>query len=175
MNDFILMRPTAAYADQIRELRQEFLDAGSSMDGMGPLRRMEDPEAYIARCVRDEDPNQIPANRVPATQFLFIRKEDNRLVGMIQVRHYFNEHLAQYGGHIGYSVHPDERRKGYAKWMLAHVLPEAMKLGLNRVLVTCDEDNEASRRTILKNGGVFDRNTWLEDEKQTVSRYWIDL
>jgi len=59
--------------------------------------------------------------------------------------------------------------------MLAHVLPEAKKLGLSRVLVTCDEDNEASRRTILNNGGVFDRNTWLEDEKQTVSRYWIDL
>lgn len=92
---------------------------------------------------------------------------------MIQVRHRFNDYLAEYGGHIGYSVRPDERRKGYAKWMLAHVLPEARKIGLDRVLVTCDDDNEGSSRTIEANGGVFERKTELEGD--ILRRYWIDL
>ena len=102
-------------------------------------------------------------------------KTDSRLVGMIDLRHRLNDFLAEYGGHIGYSVHPAYRRKGYATQMLALVLEKARKRGLNRVLVTCNEDNEASRRTILRNGGAFDGNRWLEEEKQTVSRYWIAL
>ena len=175
MSDFILTRPTAAYADQIRELRQEFLDAGSSMDGMGPLRRMEDPEAYITRCVRDEDPNQIPANRVPATQFLFIRAEGNRLIGMIQVRHYFNEQLAQYGGHIGYSIRPGERRKGYAKEMLRMALPYCRELGLEKVLITCIDGNIGSEKTILANGGVYESTVYEPDEQIYLKRFWITL
>ena len=174
MEELILLQPDETMLDEINAYRKAMIDADSSMDGTGPLLQLEAKDWLCAtRSLLVEE--TCPPQWVPATQFVCIRKTDGRIVGMIQVRNRFNDYLAEYGGHIGYSVHPDERSKGYAKWMLAHVLPEAMKLGLNRVLVTCDEDNEASRRTILKNGGVFDRNTWLEDEKQTVSRYWIDL
>ena len=118
MEEFILLRPTSEYASQIIEYRQEFLDAGDSMDGTGPLRRFENPEEYIKICAEYEDPEKVPSHLVPATQFFFIRKSDNKLVGMIQVRHRFNDYLEKYAGHIGYSVRPSERRKGYAKEML---------------------------------------------------------
>lgn len=175
MEDFLLVRPISMYADQISEFRQEFLDVDSSMDGTGPLRRMEDPAAYIARCVRDEDPNLISANRVPATQFLFIRKEDNKLVGMIQVRHYFNDLLEKYSGLIGYSVRPSERRKGYAKEMLKSVLPFCKEIGLEKVLITCIDGNTGSEKTILANGGVYDFTVYEPDEQVYLKRFWIAL
>lgn len=175
MEDFLLVRPTSIYADQISEFRQEFLDAGSSMDGMGPLRRIEDPITYIERCAAGEDPNLVPSNRVPATQFLFIRKADDKLVGMIQVRHYFNELLEKYGGHIGYSIRPSERQKGYAKEMLRIALPFCKEIGLDQVLITCIDGNIGSEKTILANGGVYESTVYEPDEKVDLKRFWITL
>ena len=94
---------------------------------------------------------------------------------MIQVRHELNEYLEKYAGHIGYSVHPDERRKGYAGEMLARVLPYCAELGMKRVLVTCDADNEASRRTIIKNGGIYETAVHEPEENVYIERYWITL
>lgn len=93
MEELILTRPASEYAGQIAEYRQEFLDAGDSMDGTGPLRRTEDTEEYIKVCIDYEDPQNVPPHLVLATQFLCIRKADNKLVGMIQVRHCFNDYL----------------------------------------------------------------------------------
>ena len=84
MEEFILIRPTNEYATQIVEYRQEFLDAGDSMDGTGPLRRFENPEEYIKTCAEYEDPEKVPSHLVPATQLFLARKSDNKLVGMIK-------------------------------------------------------------------------------------------
>ena len=97
------------------------------------------------------------------------------LVGMIQVRHYLNDFLRTLGGHIGYSVRPSERRKGYASWMLKNVQPYCKSLGLSEILVCCLDTNEGSRRTILKNGGRFDGTAYRADENKTLERYWITL
>ncbi len=175
MKDFILIRPTSEYASQIIEYRQEFLDAGDSMDGTGPLRRFENPEEYIKICAEYEDPTTIPSHLVPATQFFFIRKSDNKLVGMIQIRHRFNDYLEKYAGHIGYSVRPSERRKGYAKEMLRMTLTFCREIGIDKVMITCVDGNIGSEKTILANGGVYEYTIHEPNENKDLKRFWITL
>lgn len=175
MNDFILIRPTSECASQIIEYRQEFLDAGDSMDGTGPLRRFENPEEYIKICAEYEDTTTVPSHLVPATQFFFIRKSDNKLVGMIQIRHRFNDYLEKYAGHIGYSVRPSERRKGYAKEMLRMTLPFCREIGIDKVMITCVDGNIGSEKTILANGGVYEYTIHEPNENKDLKRFWITL
>ena len=160
MEDFILIKPTEEFASQIAEYRQEFLDAGDSMDGCGSLRQMDNPNDFIKKCIDYENPETLPEGRVIATQFMFIRCSDNRIVGMLQVRHYFNDYLEKYAGNIGYSIRPSERRNGYAKRMLKKALPYCQKIGLERLLITCDSDNIGSEKTILANGGVYESTVY---------------
>ena len=169
-----LVKPSAKYAEQIREYRQEFLDSGDSMDGCGSLRTMDNPQDFIKKCNDYENPNTLPSGRVIATQFMLVN-EDDRIIGMIQVRHYFNEYLATYGGHIGYSVRPSERRRGYAKLMLKTVLPFCRKIGLDRVLITCTDGNIGSEKTIIANGGVYESRVYEENEGVYLKRFWIEL
>lgn len=175
MEELILTRPASEYAGQIAEYRQEFLDAGDSIPGAGSLRRTEDTEEYIKVCIDYEDPKNVPPHLVPATQFLCIRKADNKLVGMIQVRHCFNDYLEKYAGHIGYSVRPCERRKGYAKEMLGMALPFCREIGIDKVLVSCVDGNIGSEKTILANGGVYECTIHEPDEDIDLKRFWITL
>lgn len=177
MEGYVLSRPTADDLEEIRAYRQEFLEAGSSMDGTGALRRTEDPREWLENTLRMEDPAQTPAHLVPATQFLYVRQSDGRVVGMLQVRHYLNAALQKFGGHIGYSVRPCERRRGYASAMLADALAWCRETGLRNVMITCNDYNEASRRTILKNGGVYTQTVEMESdgERERLEHYWIAL
>lgn len=173
--DFFLVEPSEDYAVQIAEYRQDFLDTKSSMDGCGPLRRCENPTEYILECKKYTVPETLPEGTVIATQFLYIRTVDNRLVGMIQVRHYFNKFLSKYGGHIGYSIKPGERRKGYATSMLKAVLPYCKEIGLDEILITCIHDNIGSEKTILNNGGVYESTVYEWKERCKLKRFWITL
>ena len=171
----MLIEPTMEYDRQIRAYRKEFLDAGDSMDGTGGLRKFENPRDWIEYLNRHENPLTVPEGGVPSTQYMLVREEDRKVVGMIDVRHRLNAFLEKYGGHIGYSVAPSERRKGYAARMLKAVLPKCRKLGLEKVLITCISGNEGSKRTILKNGGVYESTVYEPDEGVNLERYWIDL
>lgn len=173
--EFALLRPTSEYAGQLAEYRQEFLAAASSMDGCGPLRRTEDPEEYIRLCRDYEDPEKVPSHLVPATQFLFVRKRDNRLVGMIQIRHRFTDFLERYAGHIGYSVRPSERRRGHATKMLKMALPFCREVGIEKVLIACVDGNVGSEKTILANGGVYESTVHEPTGDRDLKRFWITL
>ena len=171
----MLIEPTLEYGEQIRAYRQEFIDSRDSMDGTGELREFDDPQEWIDFLAKHKDPKAIPEGRVPATQLIFVREEDRKIVGMIDIRHYLSEYLEKYGGHIGYSVAPSERLKGYATQMLKATLPVCKKLGIDKVLITCIKGNEGSKRTILNNGGVYETTVYEPDEKVKLEKYWITL
>ena len=120
-------------------------------------------------------PETLPKGTVIATQFFYIRKSDNRLVGMIQVRHYLNDYLSKYAGHIGYSIRPSERRKGYATAMLNAVLPYCRKIGLHKILIACVDGNIGSERAILNNGGIYESTVYEADKNLRLKRFWITL
>ncbi len=171
----LLIEPTMAYAKDIEAYRQEFLDIEGSMDGSGSLRRCASGAEWIEKCRLGKDPATVQPGLVPATQFIYVLETDNRVVGMLQIRHYFNDNLRLYGGHIGYSVRPSERRKGYATAMLHDALPRCRELGITDVLISCLTDNEGSRRTILKNGGVYESTVHEPELNRDLERYWIHL
>ena len=158
-----LIEPTMAYDRQIQEFRREYLDHGGSMDGSSHLRRFDRTQDWLAQLE-------------PSTaQYLCIREADDSVVGLIQIRCRFNAYLEKYAGHIGYCVRPGERRKGYATQMLSLALPECRRLGIHDVLICCLADNEASRRTILNNGGVYESTVFEPSDSVWIERYWIHL
>lgn len=169
-----LIRPTEKYLEQVWEYKQEMFAADSSMDGAGPLRRVNSAEEWLAFVRANEEMQEVTEKLVPATQFILVRESDDKLVGMLQVRHCFNTYLEKYAGHIGYSVRPSERRKGYAKAMLREALKFCREeLGLEKVLITCLTHNEGSRRTILSCGGVYEYTVHEPDNHEDLERYWV--
>jgi predicted acetyltransferase len=101
--------------------------------------------------------------------------EGDEYIGTVNVRHELNEWLLRYGGHIGYGIRPSRRRMGYGKLICKLGLEEARKLGLRRVLITCDADNIGSKNIIESNGGIFENEVPQPDRPVPKRRYWFDL
>ncbi|MEU8774244.1 GNAT family N-acetyltransferase [Streptomyces sp. NPDC048606] len=171
-----LIAPTTRLHSSWLAAREEW-GADAHLDGSGvgfddDVRSAEGFAAWVAR-LRAYGDRGVPVEqgRVHAT-YWWIADGDTYL-GAIDLRHYLNAFLLDAGGHIGYSVRPSARGRGVATRALGEALYEARLLGMDRVLLTCDPDNEASARTIERNGGV------LEDVRETLigtkRRYWIDL
>lgn len=175
MSSFKLIKPDISYKEDIISYKNEFLEANSSMDGCGPLRRLETIEEWLRFNKLVEEKDSVIDDWVRSSQYVYVREFDNKILGMIQIRYYFNEFLEKYGGHIGYSIRPTERRKTYATSMLRECLKLCKEAGLIKVLITCDQDNIGSKKTILKNGGVFESRIFEPTENIYLERYWIDL
>ena len=110
---------------------------------------------------------------VPDSTFFCLDEERNILVGAVNIRHYLNDYLLMYGGHIGDGIRPSERRKGYGTAMIALALEECKKLGIEKALMVCDKTNAGSAKTILNNGGVLENE--VIEEGKLKQRYWIDV
>lgn len=155
-------------------LEEHFRNGEMHISGGGSIESYDEYEKWLEKIQKDTNLIQEDPSRVTSTQYLAISKQDKGLVGMIQIRHELNEYLLNYGGHIGYSVRPSQRRKGYAKEMLKLALEKCKQLKINKVLVTCNKNNIGSAKTIKANGGI------LEDERkikngEITQRYWISI
>ncbi|MFJ2741123.1 GNAT family N-acetyltransferase [Streptomyces sp. NPDC087440] len=172
-----LIAPTARLHSSWLDAREEW-DPGEHQPGAslvlagGDLAGPEVFAAWTAELRRQSDPaSDVGEGRVHATHWWIT--EGDTYLGAIDLRHALNDFLLDAGGHVGYSVRPSARKRGLATWALGAILPEARALGLDRILVTCDDTNTASARTIERNGGV------LEDTRMTSiglkQRYWITV
>ncbi|MCZ2821455.1 GNAT family N-acetyltransferase [Modestobacter sp. VKM Ac-2977] len=151
--------------------------AGVPEDGAGlrPEDDVETPEgfaAWVERLREESDPERpIAEGRVHCTYWWIV--EGDTVLGAIALRHQLNDFLLRAGGHIGYGIRPSARRRGLATWALGQVLNRARAMGLDQVLITCDEGNQASARVIERAGGL------LEDIRDTelgrARRYWVPL
>lgn len=160
--------------DKVMQFRESFLKEGEkSINGSRGLHNYEEYTDWINLVKECEKPNNKLLGVQASTYFAI--DENEKIVGCIELRHSINENLATIGGHIGYSVCPSERRKGYATNMLKLVLEEARRLGLEKVLLTCDADNIASRKTIVKNGGVLEREAPYFYLDEQYYKFWIYL
>lgn len=107
---------------------------------------------------------------VPDLLYILV-DEKNHIYGALNLRLTLNDYLLKYGGHIGYGIRPSERGKGYGTYMLERGLELAKSRGFDKVLITCDEDNIASERVILKNGGILENKIYKHDGY--ILRYWV--
>ena len=164
----ILRRPSQTDKEAILEMMAEFEREQSAHDGgfWNPDNFVY--EEWLEENIQAEAGLNIPENWVPAIQLVSFDEADHTL-GFLNLRLRLNDYLLEKGGHIGYSIRPSERGKGYAKESLRQGLQVAKDKNIQRALVTCSIKNPASRAVILANGGQ------LEDIRHETERYWIDL
>ena len=175
MQRLYLKFPTVEDKKKILEFKDEFLKSGQKVAGFAGLDKMEFDE-WFEKIQKEKNKETCTEGRVPATQFLSVRKEDERIVGMVQVRHELNDYLLSFGGHIGDCIRPSEQGKGYATEQIGLALEFCKQLKISRVLITCRKDNIASAKTIIKNGGVLENEILNPSENDVVmQRYWISL
>lgn len=140
---------------------------------------LSDPRAcdLLARIDDFRHARNLPEGWVGASTFWLVDDELQRFLGQIDIRHQLTDSLLRYGGHIGYAIRLNEWNKGYGTLMLSLALPHARVLGIERCLITCDDDNIGSARVMEKNGFVLgDKVPNLIDGQAIVTRrYWKSL
>jgi predicted acetyltransferase len=169
-----LLTPDVKLKDSFLAAMAEFADEGRTGDGSGIGRDLEQWSdrwetddgfaAYVAEKVAERE-SVIYEDWVLCTNLWWV--DGQEYIGRMSIRHELNDWLREVGGHIGYDVRRSRRGEGHATAMLREALAVAHDLGIEQALLTCDDDNLASRKVIERNGGV------LEDLRRGKLRYWV--
>lgn len=173
MDAIKLVLPGPEHREAAEQYKQAFFDAGEGVINGSALLDQMNYTDWLEQVRQNQSPKTVRPDWVVASTFFAVREKDGRILGMLDLRHTLKQaFLSQYGGHIGYSVRPDERQKGYAAAMLQQAIIYAKQLGLSKVMLGCFADNLASIRTIEKCGGILtETKPYLDNRMMHV--YWI--
>lgn len=164
-NDFYLEKPSIKRKNEAKEYVKEFINKNEELKGLGKLKEVINNLTYENYLLYLDKIEKNEIEEVPETTYFLIRREDNKIVGITNLRHYLNERLKKCGGHIGYGIRPTERNKGYAKIGLYLTLLEAKKLNIKNVRVDCKKDNIQSNKVILKVGGKLYKTVRIDSKE----------
>lgn len=155
---------------------QEALEEGKNETGVTVLPRPQSGqsfEEFVKNKIEEAKGLHLPEGWVPATELWLIDKGE--FIGTVNIRHTLSPHLLNVGGHIGYWIRPTKRKMGYGKKILALALLEAKKLGITKMLVTCDDTNTSSLKIIEGNGGILENIVDNGENNPKKRRYWITI
>lgn len=172
-----LVKPSKEYERQAIEYKEEhFKNGEKKISACSKWYKIADYDEWLKHLENNSKKETVEENCSVATTFFGVRESDNKIVGMIDIRHeLINDFLRNYAGHIGYGVRPSERRKGYATQMLSLALKYCKdELKLKEVMISCDKENEGSRKTILNAGGKLEKE-YIAENGENVQLYWIEL
>lgn len=180
MEKLFLERPTINRKYDALNYLDENIKYNSELNGTGSMEQYLKEETYEEWLLELEKRKDLEhckqINRNLSKTYFVVREEDNKIVGMVNIRHGISEESLRNGAsHIGYGIRPSERRKGYAKIALYLSLVEEQKLGEENVLLYCTVDNIGSNKTIIALGGILEKTELDNYDNKMTNYYWIDV
>ena len=170
-----LVLPSVKYKESyLGALEEAKTDPGNLISKLQEPKENESFESFVEHFYDEMTGLNLPEEYVPATMFWLI--DNGEFIGRIQIRHELNKAMLARGGHIGYYIRPTKRKMGYGKKMLEMALLEAQKMGFEKVLLACNDDNVGSAKIIESNGGILENI--IDGEKvgeKKKRRYWITI
>lgn len=172
---FKLVTPTIEYKDRAINYIKEHHQYGSRINGAGRLYEYLDNYEEWLKKIEEQKNYEVTSSQVPSETYFLVRENDDKIIGMVNIRTKLNERAKNSFGNIGYGIRPKERRKGYNKINLYLALLKCKKYGIQNVILTCRKDNIGSSKTMKALGGIFDREKYSLAEKSIVEFYTIDV
>ena len=158
----------------VKEIKEDNLD--DKFEGFRNIKDLtqDNYKDFLLELEKSKNMKSYKPHLVDQTTFVLV-DENNNIYGGLNIRHKLNDSLLVHGGHIGYLIRPSERKKGYGTIMLGLALKKCAELGIDKVLVTCREENQASAKVIENNGGIYENSLKNNNDNKMYRRYWIYL
>ncbi len=175
MDKLMFVRPSLDNKDDALDYIYEFYKYNSPIEGVNGLHKyLDNYEGWLEK-INKESTQEATEKVVPNDTFFIYRENDNRLIGIVNIRKELNERYKRFGGNAGASIRPTERGKKYSNIILYGVLKYFHALGVKHITLDCDEKNPSSRTNIKSLGGVLTKKTYIDDLETFKEDYDIDV